>query len=703
MSRAATDGIAGVVFVAVLVLFLTIKFIGQFGPGIIDGTVAFPTSLIQSKINKLRVLTVRWFTASVKLQMKFADLPPTCSVEELHSSKAMYVRTLEELGGVRHDWEMSQDMLEDAKLETHDAQVRESQSVDEHHAKELYITTLLDRIKQYEDGSLTIVQDDEYIKDLNRAIDEKDAYIAKQNDIIKDKNIEVKELVRAYSSQSDQIACLIEQDAERCQKIMDLMSQKDIQKKDADQQIEFHKMLQIEFLTDRRTADEAREVALAENRRLKDAIVQSEIRSNAVVTSAGAANVASTLRWNQLAELHRNTLEENDSLHDAALNYVQQIATMRGRITELEAASQEMPQFLRTASNQRRRICGSVASDLPIVSNDATDGTIAGVRGIFGIMFPVVSPNTPTDIAPTEPFPMIVECDGSDYPNSDSDGNGGGPPAHMLRGYSQSDLDTQSGSEAVVRDEPLVVLPAPPVDVPFSALVIDAMRSDQTLVLEGDGFIRAPPGETGSYIQDLRLRDQRAAGLSFDTLPYKVLRSRDFSFSVDGVPPVSPRNPITLAEINTFWANVWINYDVDSPVTFYTQHILRALMRRMWVVRIKIGVAFKNFITDGKFCKIEAQRQASSSQSPTPPPPAVTAVRTNLNLCEVYNLGWRSFYAPSLKHKIHIHKSCGWQGSNKGPVLSEDVLNQCLLGNPNDVLMCAGCTRDPAKGVVFDP
>ena len=137
MSRAATDGIAGVVFVAVLVLFLTIKFIGQFGPGIIDGTVAFPTSLIQSKINKLRVLIVRWFTASVKLQMKFADLPPTCSVEELHSSKAMHVRTLEELGGVRHDWEMSQDMLEDAKLETHDAQVRESQSVDEHHAKEL--------------------------------------------------------------------------------------------------------------------------------------------------------------------------------------------------------------------------------------------------------------------------------------------------------------------------------------------------------------------------------------------------------------------------------------------------------------------------------------------------------------------------------------------------------------------------------------
>ena len=191
--------------------------------------------------------------------------------------------------------------------------------------------------------------------------------------------------------------------------------------------------------------------------------------------------------------------------------------------------------------------------------------------------------------------------------------------------------------------------------------------------------------------------------MSFDTLPYKVLRSRDFSFSVDGVPPVSPRNPITLAEINTFWANVWINYDVDSPVTFYTQHILRARMRRMWVVRIQIGVAFKNLITDGKFCKIEAQRQASSSQSPTPPPPAVTAVRTNLNLCEVYNLGWRSFYAPSLKHKIHIHKSCGWQGSNKGPVLSEDVLNQCLLGNPNDVLMCAGCTRDPAKGVVFDP
>ena len=116
---------------------------------------------------------------------------------------------------------------------------------------------------------MTIVQDDEYIKDLNRAIDEKDAYIAKQNDIIKDKNIEVKELVRAYSSQSDQIACLIKQDAERCQKIMDLMSQKDIQKKDADQQIEFHKMLQIEFLTDRRTADEARDVALAENRRLK--------------------------------------------------------------------------------------------------------------------------------------------------------------------------------------------------------------------------------------------------------------------------------------------------------------------------------------------------------------------------------------------------------------------------------------------------
>ena len=81
---------------------------------------------------------------------------------------------------------MKRGMLEDAKLETHDAQVRESQSVDEHHAKELYITTLLDRIKQYEDGSLTIVQDDEYIKDLNRAIDEKDAYIAKQNDIIKD-------------------------------------------------------------------------------------------------------------------------------------------------------------------------------------------------------------------------------------------------------------------------------------------------------------------------------------------------------------------------------------------------------------------------------------------------------------------------------------------------------------------------------------
>ncbi len=132
---------------------------------------------------------------------------------------------------------------------------------------------------------------------------------------------------------------------------------------------------------------------------------------------------------------------------------------MPGRVTELAEASQEMPQFLRTASNQRRRICGSVASDLPIVSNDATDGTIAGVRGIFGIMFPVVSPNTPTDIASTEPFPRIVECDGSDYPNSDSDRNGGGPPAHMLRGYSQSDLDTQSGSEAVVRDEPVVVLP----------------------------------------------------------------------------------------------------------------------------------------------------------------------------------------------------------------------------------------------------
>jgi hypothetical protein len=170
---------------------------------------------------------------------------------------------------------MSQDILEDAKLETHDAQVRESQSVDEDHAKELYITTLLDRIKQYEDGSLTIVQDDEYIKDLTRAIDEKDAYIAKQNSQIA---WQEKELVRAYSSQSDQIACLIEQDAERCQKIMDLMSQKDIQKKDAVQQIEFHKMLQIEFLTQRRTADEAREVALAENRRLKDALVHSEIR-----------------------------------------------------------------------------------------------------------------------------------------------------------------------------------------------------------------------------------------------------------------------------------------------------------------------------------------------------------------------------------------------------------------------------------------
>ena len=177
---------------------------------------------------------------------------------------------------------MSQDILEDAKLETHDAQVRESQSVDEDHAKELYITTLLDRIKQYEDGSLTIVQDDEYIKDLTRAIDEKDAYIAKQNSQIA---WQEKELVRAYSSQSDQIACLIEQDAERCQKIMDLMSQKDIQKKDADQQIEFHKKESVRCntamfnaLADRRTADEAREVALAENRRLKDALVHSEIR-----------------------------------------------------------------------------------------------------------------------------------------------------------------------------------------------------------------------------------------------------------------------------------------------------------------------------------------------------------------------------------------------------------------------------------------
>ena len=127
-------------------------------------------------------------------------------------------------------------------------------------------------------------------------------------------------------------------------------------------------------------------------------------------------------------------------------------------------------------------------------------------------------------------------------------------------------------------------------------------------------------------------------------------------------------------------------------------------MRRMWAIRAAIGLAFKTLIVDGKVCKIEAKRKASSSQSPTPPSPVITEARMNLNLCEVYGLGWRSFYGRSLKHKIHIHKGCGWQESvaRKGPALSEHVLSQCLKANPNDYLMCAGCTRDPAKGNVFD-
>ena len=80
--------------------------------------------------------------------------------------------------------------------------------------------------------------------------------------------------------------------------------------------------------------------------------------------------------------------------------------------------------------------------------------------------------------------------------------------------------------------------------------------------------------------------------------------------------------------------------------------------------------------------------------------------RKNLNLCEVYGLGWRSFYRQSHKHRIHIYKACKLlecRVARAGPALSEHVLSQCMNANPNDYLLCAGCTSDPMKGNVYDP
>ena len=104
------------------------------------------------------------------------------------------------------------------------------------------------------------------------------------------------------------------------------------------------------------------------------------------------------------------------------------------------------------------------------------------------------------------------------------------------------------------------------------------LRVDTTVVVEGDGFIRAPAGLSGSLLEQLRLREQASQGLVRDRLPYGILQSFDFKYPPDAAHEDTPRDRNHVQEENV-WIGTWNNWSDESLVEINKQPLIRSLLK----------------------------------------------------------------------------------------------------------------------------